>query len=157
MSRNLSNISDIATERQNTTGVMSPILEVQPQDGVTLLIENTVERGQQSRGVPIYAELKDSADNNLPQDTRMAIQFEAPTDDGPKVVSEPLENIRVYRTLSILDQQNEEYIDAIKHVLKGSALQIDDVDTMYVAIKSDTQLDWANSRLEFESDAVTEV
>lgn len=156
MARNLSNISDIVTEQTNTPGVMDPVLEAVPKDGTRLVIKNQVERGD-AAGIPIYAELQDDDGDDLPQDTRLALMFETPTDDSPRVVSEPMENIRPYRTLSIRDQQNKEYIDSIKHRLKGNALEVEDVDRLYVAIESDTEIDWSNSRLEFESAAVKEV
>lgn len=150
----LSNISAIATEETNTTGTMTPILTIEPKDGTFLKIVNQVARGDEM-GVPIYADLRDGGDNALPDDTRVAIRFEAPADDGPTVVSVPLENIRAYNDLSITDQQNEEYVDRVKHELKGSALGVRDVDKAEVAIESSAQIDWSNSRLQFEEKAVS--
>lgn len=153
---NLSNISDIATQEQNTTGTMTPILTIGPEDGTFLKIVNRVARGDEI-GVPIYAGLLDSGGNPLPDDTRMALRFEAPADDGPTVVSVPLENIRAYNDLSIQEQQNEEYVDRVKHQIKGEALGVRDVDKMEVAIESSAQIDWSQTgtRMEFEPSAVT--
>ena len=157
----LSNISEEATEQTNTTGVLSPILEIQPTRGNMLVIENGVERGQQSRGLPIYASLQDSGGNDLPADTEVQLQFEGPQDDSPTTVSIPLKNIRPYRSLSIADQQNIDWIDRVKHILKNvsanGGLTVSDVDTLYVSINSSTQIDWSNSRLDFDEDAVREV
>ncbi|MCU4716865.1 hypothetical protein [Halapricum hydrolyticum] len=158
MSKQLSNIASEATERTNTTGVMTPILELQPDDGLMWVIKNAVERGQQAQGIPIYADLKDGSGNDLPADTRMAIQFESPNDDDAQTVSEPKTNIRAYRTLSIQDQQNEEYIDQVKHILKGSQLRVDDVDKMYISVDSSVQVDWSQgTRVTIAESAVKEV
>jgi len=157
MTKQLSNIANEATERTNTTGVMTPILEFQPDDGLMWVIKNAVERGQQARGFPIFAKLQDSSGNDLPADTKMAVQFETPNDDNPQTVSEPKTNIRPYQSLSIQDQQNEEYIDRLKHVLKGSQLRVDDVDKMYISIECSTEIDWTNSRLTIDETAVKEV
>jgi len=83
MTKSISNISSLATELTNTTGVLSNILEVQPEDGTQLIFRNHVERGQQSLGIPIFAELQESAGDDLPLDTRLALQFERPADDNP--------------------------------------------------------------------------
>jgi len=156
MTKQLSNISDEATERTNTTGTLTPILEFEPDDGLAWIIENFVKRGDET-GVPVFGEFKDSNDDPLPQNTTMALEFEAPNDDKPRTVSEKKSNIRAYNSLSIQDQQNEEYIDRVKHVLKGSALEVQDVDKFYISILSSEQVDWANSRATIDENAVTEV
>ena len=155
----ISNInSDIVTEMQNTPGVMTPILEISPEDGTTLVIENFVQRGDQTRGVPVFAEFFDSNGDPLPKGTEVKITFEGPADDDRQTVSVPRKNIRPYNGLSIQDQQNEEYIDRVKHVLKGKALVIEDVDTAYVEIESSAQVDWSQgSRLQFAEAATREV
>jgi len=56
----------------------------------------------------------------------------------------------------VKEQQNEEFIDRVKNVLKGNALVVDDVDRMYVALESSAQIDWSNSRLQFDESAVFE-
>jgi hypothetical protein len=156
MTKQLSNISSEATELTNTTGTRSPILEIQPDDGLVFLIDAMVSRGNEM-GIPIFAELKDSNDDDLPQDTEIALEFETPNDDQAYAVTEPKQNIRAYNSLSVKDQQNEEYIDAIKHVLKGQGLAVEDVDKLYVSIDSSEQIDWSNSRLTISENAVQEV
>lgn len=153
----LSNISDESTERTNSVDTLTPILEIEPKDGTSIIISNTaVQRGAQA-GVPIFAELKDGSNDDLPADTRMAITFEGPNEESSTVVSEPFDNIRPYRGLSIKEQQNEEFIDRVKHILKGEALVVEDVDKAYVEIDSSAQIDWSNSRLQFSEQAVQEV
>jgi len=153
----ISNISDVTTERTNTVGVLTPILEIDPEDGTSIVLINAVERGQQSAGIPIIADLRDGNDDPLPEDTQMAVEFERPNDDDATVVSIPFEDIRPYNTLSISDQQNEEYIDRVKHRLKAPGLEIEDVDSAYISIKSSAQIDWANSQLQVVPEAVEEV
>jgi hypothetical protein len=152
----LSNISDVTTERTNTPNTLTPIMEIEPDDGTAIVISNMVERGEEM-GVPIFANLKDSNDDDLPAGTRMAITFEGPNDESPSVVSEPFDNIRPYRGLEVKEQQNEEFIDRVKHVLGGQALVIEDVDKAYVSIESDKQIDWQYSRVQFSQKAVQEV
>lgn len=156
MSKTLSNISTIATEETNTTGELTSILTVTPDDGTNLVLRGAVPRGDQV-GIPIFAKLKDSAGDDLPQDTTIALRYEDPLMDSPQVVSFPQDHIRPYNSLSIQDQQNEEFIDSVKHELKGQALVVDDVDVLEVAIESSEQIDWANSQLTFADNAVKEV
>jgi len=158
MSKTLSNISDIATEVQNTTGVDTPILEVQPEDGTELIIRNAVERGEQMRGIPIYAKLYDSNGNELPADTRLMLQFERPADDDATTVSEPFENTRSYRSLDVKEQQNTDYVDQVKHIIKGRGLVVTDNDTLYFSVDSSEQVDWsqAGTRVQFAEEAVIE-
>lgn len=144
MSKQLSNISDEATQLTNQTNRMDPILEWQPDDGLTWEITGNVARGSEP-GIPIFGGFYDSNGDPLPQDTKVALQFEAPNDDDRVTVTEKFETIRDYLTLAIKDQQNEEYIDAIKHILKGRALVVEDVDKLYLSINSSAQIDWSQS------------
>lgn len=152
----LSNISDVATEETNTAGVRTPILVIEPEDGTSLFFRNSVPRGD-APGIPIYAKLRDSNGDPLPQDTNIVLTFQAPSMDDPISVSVPRKNIRPYRGLSIEQQQNEEYIDRIKHELKGPMLEVEDVEEIRVEILSSKQIDWANSRLQFAESGVKEV
>jgi len=152
----ISNIANEATEQTNTTGVPTSILDIQPEDGTVLVFVNGVQRGDQVQGIPIYADLRDSNDDPLPLDTEISLEFEEPSDNRPSTVSEPRDNVRPYRSLSLKEQQNEEYLDRVKHVLKGPALLVEDVDTLSVVIDSSKQIDWSNSRLQFAEEAVKE-
>lgn len=155
--KSLSNISSQATERTNTTGEMTPILEINPDRGTVIaLLNNAVERGEQATGVPVFADLKSGAATDLPADTRMQIEFEGPNDQTRRAVSEAKENIRAYRALTVTQQQNEEYIDRVKHVLKGEAVRVEDVDTLYVSVEASAQISWSDSQLTFDETAVRE-
>jgi len=155
--KSLSNISSIATERTNTANELTPILEVNPDNGTTLALLMGVARGE-GMGIPIYAKLRSGANTQLPEDSRLALGFETPQDDQVRVVSEPLHHIRAYRALSLVEQQNTDFIGRVKHHLKSgsSALVAEDVDTVYVLVDSSAQISWSDSSLTFEENAVRE-
>lgn len=153
--QDLSNIHEYATETTNTTGSTSPILEITPDNGLFLQIMNAAARGSVP-GVPVYADLQDSNGNNLPLGTSLRFEYEAPGDDERSKVSEVRDNIQPYNNLTITEQQDEEYIDAVKIPLLGSALRVRDIDTFYVSVNSSAQIDWSNSQLYIEGSAVDE-
>ncbi|MFD1645577.1 hypothetical protein [Haloarchaeobius litoreus] len=149
--------SNYVTTDTNVTGQMTPVLEIQPDDGVGLVIHNAVDVGQKRQGFPIYADLRDSNDNPLPLDTVVAIGYESPTHDNIQVVSTPLSNISSYIKKSIKEQQNRENVDSVKHELKNKRLEVRDIDAAYVMLNSSTQIDHANSEIYVDNDAVDEV
>jgi len=153
--QDLSNISDSATELTNVVGVVSPIIEFSPGDGLFFEILNRAARGN-APGVPVYAKLRDSNGDPLPLDTTLRWQYEAPGDSEPRSVSETRDNIQPYNNLSITQQQDEEYIDAVKIPLKGSTLRVRDIDSLYLSIESSEEIDWSNSQLYVEGSAVDE-
>ncbi|MGB9987314.1 hypothetical protein [Salarchaeum japonicum] len=163
MTKQLSNISNIATEKQNVTGQLTPVLEISPEDGRALVIRGQVAQGSED-GIPIYADLRDSNGDPLPTNTAIALEYEAPSMDKADTVSYVQDNIRSYNSLSIDEQQNVDNIDAIKHVLKGTkeakeddrfpAVQVRDIDNLYVSLKGDTQIDWTQSALYVDKNAV---
>ena len=155
MSETLSNIGTSkvdAEEQTNDLGILSTILSFQPIDGMEMVVQNSVGG---KRGIPIYAELKDSNGNDLPLDTVVAIRWDAPHLDQPKIVSYKLDNIRQYRTLSIKEQQSEDYRERTRQELKGSSLTVEDNEEMQVAVKSSEEIDWSNSTLYVDENAVT--
>lgn len=153
---NLSNISEEATQKQNVTGVMTPILTFSPDDGLAFIIENRVPMGS-AVGVPIYADLRDTNGDPLPLDTEVALQYQRPTDDDWQTVSMKWRNIQNYNSRTISEQQNEEYIDRAKHELKGDRLAVRDIDMWAVSILSSKEIDWSQSKLYVEEKAVSEV
>lgn len=151
------NTSNYVTTQQNTTGQFDPVATIQPDDGVGLVIHNSVDVGQKRQGFPIYADLRDGNDNQLPLDSRVAIGYEAPTDDSYRVVSIPLSNISTYRKKTIQEQQNRDNVDSVKHELKSSRLEVRDIDKAYILVESSAQIDHSNSELYVDADAVDEV
>ncbi|WP_256299917.1 hypothetical protein [Haloarchaeobius salinus] len=149
--------SNYVTTQQNTPGQLTPVLEIQPEDGVGLVIHNRVDVGQKVKGFPIYADLRAGSGDPLPLDSRVAIGYESPTDDSLQVVSVPMSNISTYRKKSIKDQQNRENVDSVKHELKSSRLEVRDIDTAYLLIESSEVIDHTGSEVYIDSDAVDEV
>ncbi|ACV46615.1 hypothetical protein [Halomicrobium mukohataei] len=155
MSESLTNLGSAkvdATEETNIPDTDSTILTWSPVDGLVIEIDNHVYGGS---GVPIYAELKDADGNDLPRDTEVILRWDTPSRDQPMIVSERLSNIRQYRTLSLKEQQNEEYREQTRTELKSDGLIVLDFEEVQVAINSSTQIDWDNSRLEIDRKAVT--
>ncbi|TKX86207.1 hypothetical protein EXE43_09565 [Halorubrum sp. SS5] len=153
--QDLSNISESATERTNTPGEVTPILEFSPGDGLYYEIMNRAARGS-APGIPIYAILRDSNNDPLPLDTTLRFQYEAPSDSQPSTVSEVRDNIQPFRNLSIQQQQDEEFVDAVKIELLGSVLRVRDIDSLYLSADSSEQIDWSNSQLYVEGSVVDE-
>lgn len=153
--QDLSNIHDDATERTNIPGTTSPILEISPDNGLLYEILNAAARGSEP-GVPVYAKLYDSNGDLLPLGTSLRFEFEAPGDDERNKVSEVRDNIQPYNTLSISEQQDEEFIDAVKIPLLGRMLRVRDIDSFYVSINSSEEIDWSTSQLFIEGSAVNE-
>lgn len=169
MTKQLSNITTQkvdATERTNTVDELSPILEFQPNDGIALKIRGMVNAGSEP-GIPIYADLQDTDGNDLPVDTAVALEYERPSWDKARTVSHVRDNIRPYNSLSVSEQQNMEHVDQTKHTLKNTdealangetpQLHIRDVDKLYVSVDSSEQIDWDNSRLYIDGNAVRTV
>lgn len=164
--RQITNQHEYATEETNVTGQMTPVLTISPDDGLMLIFRGMVAAGS-DRGLPIYADLRDSNGDPLPEDTRIALRYYENGMDQAAVVSHPWDHIRPYRSLTINDQQNEdEYLDQTKHVLKNtdSALsdgvmpqvQVPHVAELQVALDSTAQIDWSQSAVYFDRNAVVE-
>jgi hypothetical protein len=168
MPRELSNVSDIATEHENIAGRESAILTIQPKDGRAVVINGMVDNGE-SKGFPVFAKLVAQDGEPMPLETNLAWQFESPGDDDPTTVTFPLTNIRAYRTLSIEDQQNNENIDAVKHVIKGTdaalaegtmpQIAVGHLDELSLVAESEKVIDWdhPDTRVYIGRHAVTEV
>lgn len=167
MTKQLSNFSDIATEIQNVpaSDELSPILKISPEEGLGLLIRGMVETGS-AKGIPIYADLRDANGNQLPTKTSIALQFKPKGSDDRQTVSHVQDHIRSYNTLSVDAQQNKENIDAVKHVLKGTEdalengqmpkLGVRHIDNFYISINSSMKIDWSQSRIYVDRNAVRE-
>lgn len=158
MSRTLSNISTEATEEVNTPGVLTPILRIQPRDGLALILQNSVQVGKE-RGIPLVAELQDSNGDDLPLDTDLAFGFQRPGDDDFSVVSEVRDNIEPFRQLSLTEQRDEQLVDATKIQLKEGAdrLVARHTDEILILVESSAEIDYSNSRLSLNENAVRQV
>lgn len=154
--RNVNYLSDVATQRTNTAGELTPILEIDPEDGTMLSFLNRVAQGDAS-GIPMYGKLFDTNGNDLPVDTTVVLTAEQPGDARSTPVSVKEDNISPYINNSISNQPDADHIDSVKIELKGKAVNVRDVDTFYVEIQSSKAIDWSQgSELYFEREAVRE-
>ena len=166
MTKQLSNQSSnkvVATEETNVTGVMSPILTFSPEDGLRLVLQGMVESGS-ARGFPIYADLNQGDGSDMPEDTELAVQYERPEMDQPQTVTFTLDHIRPWNSLTLEQQQDEETIDRVKVELKNTdsalakgvmpQLGVRDIDDLHVSVNSSAQIDWSQSRLYIDRNAV---
>ena len=166
MTKQLSNATSYATERTNVTGVMSPILTFQPDDGLMLVIRGMVSAGEE-RGFPVYADLRDSNDDPLPEDTELSFRYKSPQMDAAQTVTHPIDHIRPWNSLTLNEQQDDEFIDRTKIELKNTdqalaqgeipQVRVRDIDELRVSVNSSAQIDWSNSRLYVDRNAVREV
>lgn len=155
MAKSLSHLSSEATQKTNTTGVTTPILEVDPDSGTLIRLLNKVSTGE-APGLPVIAKLQDTNGNDLPTDTKLILRVLRPTDDEPQPVSVAEDNIAAWNGLTTAEQRNEENIDSVKLRLKGDRINIRDKDTLRVEVDSSTAIDWANSELYFVREGVQE-
>jgi len=157
--------ADPVTTYQNAPAAprASPILEVSPERGTFLQFLNAVKKGDED-GIPIYIKLRDSNGDLLPVNTEIKLELEPAGANKEMVVSETMKSTDQYRTLSISDQRDADNVDATKFILEfpdaapqsGQAPQVDvrDIDSFYVTVDSSVQVDWTQSELYFESNAV---
>lgn len=155
MAKSLSHLSSESTQQTNTTGVTTPILEVDPDSGTLIRLLNKVETGEEV-GLPIFAKFQDTNGNNLPTDTKFILRVLRPTDDEPTPVAVAEDNIAPWNGLTTQEQRNEENIDSVKIRLKGDRVNVRDKDTLRVEVNSSAAIDWANSELYFARAGVQE-
>jgi hypothetical protein len=146
--KSLNHLSSEATQVVNATGIQDAILEISPDDGTLITLMNMVDTGS-GEGLPIFADLRDSADTQLADSTDIVLTAERPTDDQPTPVSVKEDNIAAYNQLTTSEQRNEENIDSVKHELRGDRINIRDRDVLYVEIEAASEIDWSNSELYF--------
>ncbi|ELZ14061.1 hypothetical protein C478_07959 [Natrinema thermotolerans DSM 11552] len=140
----------------NVPGQLTPVLSINPKDGVGVLFRNRVDVGDKV-GIPIYGKFRDADGNPLPADTRVAIGYQAPTDESIQVVSDPKSTIASYIKNSVSDQQDDRRVDAVKHALKGNGLEVRDIDEAFILVDSAEQIDHSQSEIYLEESALAEV
>jgi hypothetical protein len=77
-----------------------------------------VETGEQLLGVPITMKLRDSNGDLLAVNTEMRAEVKLAGHSDPIAVSERVEDISSWNTLSITEQRKNDYIDAVKLLLQ---------------------------------------
>jgi hypothetical protein len=153
--RQLSHLSGVSTQETNTTGVTTPILEVDPDDGTLIGLLDRVSTGD-AEGLPIFMDLRDGSDNPLPVDTSFIVRVLRPTDDEPNAVSVKEDNIASWNNLTVAEQRNTKNIDQVKINLKGSRINVRDKDTLRFELNGSAQIDWSNSELYVAREGVVE-
>lgn len=141
-----------AEAQTNTPGELTKILSFQPNDGLAMFIAAVVDG---KVGVPVQLDLRDSNGDQLPRDTELVLEYDAPHLDKAVTVSETLANIATYRRLTLKEQQNEDYRDRTRIELSnGPYLKIGQNDEFCVSINCSEQIDWTNSRAYIDEAAV---
>lgn len=113
----LGDTSKYVSTETNIPDQLTPVLSISPKDGVGVLIRNAVSVGGKI-GPPIYGKFRDSNGNPLPANTRVALGYQAPTDESIQLVSDPKATIASYIKNSVSDQQDDRKVDAVKRQLK---------------------------------------
>ncbi len=164
----LTNTSEVATEKENTAGQRDNILTIQPEDGTALILKGMVSQGEDP-GIPIFGSFYNQNGNPIDQRSTLSLRFESPGDDDAQTVTHPLTNLLPYNSLEIPEQQDTEKVDRVKHVIKGteSALSegtmprivVGHLDELHVSLESEDVIDWTHpmTKVYFARQAVEEV
>lgn len=157
MGKSLHHNSDVASQKTNITGVMTPILEIDPTDGTMLTFLNRVDVGS-AEGIPVFMKLySDSGGTTeLPNDTEVQLLAKRAEDDRYQAVSLLEDTLSAWRENSIADQRNSDNVDAAKIELKGEKVNVRDVDKFAVGVNASAQIDWTKSELYFYRGGVQE-
>jgi len=141
----------------------TPILGIDVDRGTFLRFLNEVAKGSEI-GMPVYADLRDSNDDPLPVNTSLYWELIPAGFTSGLVISEEMKSIDQYNRLTISEQRDADKIDAAKFTLlapetaSGSGPvpyhDVRDVDELYLVADGPTQIDWGNSSVYIESNAV---
>lgn len=155
--------AEFVTKETNQTNTMDPVLTVNPPRGTAMALVNHVEQGDQRLGVPVVMKLKDSNGNLLPVNTEARFEILGAGMSDPVAVSEQLESIADYNTLSVKQQRNTEHIDATKILLQQPetqggnpvpAVSWRDIDEFRFSIEASSAIDWSKSEFSLPPVAV---
>jgi len=144
--------------------VPTPILEITPERGQFLRFLNRVARGEEA-GMPIYMDLRDSNGDPLPTNSSLFLAIEPSGHETTMRVSEALKNISQYNQLTVNEQRNVDNVDSVKVELQKpeglpnggqstSKIDVRDIDTAYLLLDSSAQVDWSQSEVYIDSNAV---
>jgi len=160
------NSSEEVTTHQNATASpeATPILEIEADQGQFLRFLNQVAKGDEV-GLPVYGDFRDANGDPLPINTTLYWAVKPAGHTNKLSVSEVLRSIDQYHTLTITEQRNTDNIDAVKHTLQAPEstpnggqpiphVDVRDIDSLYLMADSPAQIDWAQSKLYVDSNAV---
>lgn len=102
----LGDTSKYVSTQTNITDQLTFALSISPKDGVGVLIRNAVSV-RDKIGLPIYGKFRDSDGNSLPTNIRVALGYQALTDESIQVVSDLKATIASYIKNSVFDQQDD--------------------------------------------------
>jgi len=158
--------ADEVTTHQNAPASpeATPILEISPAQGTFLRFLNEVAKGSEI-GMPVYADLRDTNGDPLPINTTLYWAVKPAGHQDKLGVSEVLRSIDQYHTLTLTEQRNVDNIDAVKHTLQAPEsvsnggqpvpkVDVRDIDAYYLMADSSAQIDWDQSSLYIDSNAV---
>jgi hypothetical protein len=142
---------------------MTPILEVDPENGTFLTFMNRVDIGT-AEGLPVFMKLYSDAagTTELPNDTKVQLLAKKAGDTRYRPVSVEESSLSSWRENSISGQRNEENVDSVKLELQtpdgadASRVNIRDIDQLAVAVESSAQIDWTASEIYFYRNGVEE-
>lgn len=152
----------LVTKETNVAGQMTPIMAISPERGTALKLLNHVASGDE-KGIPIYMKLRDANGNLLPTDTSLQFELEPAGTDSRHKISLRVESIQAYNSFSIQEQRNKDNVDAVKVVLTQpeilggqpvESIEWEDIQTVYISAKAESAVDWSQSQLFIDSNAV---
>jgi hypothetical protein len=156
------NTSDVVETKTNVSGQTTPIVRVTPERGTWLRLLNRVPTGD-ARGLPVYMKLRDSNGDPLPTNTAVQFRLLIAGQSESVKVSQEVDTITEWETLSFSKQKNSEHIDAVKMLLTEPEIQggepvenVDfrDIDELQFAITSAAQWDPSKSRFYIDDKAI---
>jgi len=158
--------AEAVTVAQNapSSPVPTPFLRISPERGQFLRFLNRVARGQEA-GIPVYMDLRDADGNPLPTNTSVFFAVEPSGHETTMRVSEALKNISQYNQLSISQQRDSDNVDSAKIELQkpegqpnggepADKLDVRDIDTLFLMMDSQAQIDHSQSEIYIDSNAV---
>jgi hypothetical protein len=153
---------DMVEQTTNTPGQMTDIARVNVDRGEFIRILNMVQKGS-ARGVPFYFKLRDSNGDLLATSTRLQVALSIAGASDSYRISEEIENISQWNSLSLDDQRNTEQIDQTKVVLRQPEIaggevvkdyKVRDVDQLAIQANASAAVDWSQSEFYVEPSAV---
>ncbi|WP_058366396.1 hypothetical protein [Haloparvum sedimenti] len=138
------------------------ILSISATRGNFLRFLNRINRGEDA-GFPLYMDLRNSNNDPLPTNTEVVLLAKVSGSNDTYQVSETRHEISYYNNNTITEQREVERIDGAKIMLQapeaagGGPVEkhdIRDIDTLFLAIQSADVIDWSNSQVYADSNAV---
>ncbi|MWG32972.1 hypothetical protein [Halomarina oriensis] len=153
-----------ALQNVPTSPDATAIAEFSPERGMAFFFRNRVERGEQTLGLPIFGSFVDANGDPLPVNTSLYLALKLKGRAQAVKVSDRKGNISFYQN-SVDTQQDVDNIDGAKFVLRqteeqGGApvehIRVRDIDSFRLMCDSSAQIDWSQSEMYVDAQAVTE-